>query len=53
MNRRTLLSISALGLAGSSLAGAILLAPEQSLAKDNSDDDHAMNKDIKLDPNPY
>lgn len=52
MNRRTLLSISALGLAGGSIAGAILMAPEQSLAKDPSDDDTAMNNDLNLDPNP-
>ena len=52
MNRRTLLSISALGLAGGSIAGAIILAPEQSLANDTSDDDTAMNDDLNLDPNP-
>ncbi len=52
MNRRTLLSISALGLAGGSIAGTILLTPEQSLANDTSDNDTAMNNDLTLDPNP-
>ncbi len=52
MNRRTLLSISALGLAGGSFAGAMLWAPGQSLANDTSDDDTDMNNDLNLDPNP-
>lgn len=52
MNRRTLLSISALGIAGGSIAGAMLWPPEQSLANDTSDDDTDMNKNLNLDPNP-
>ena len=52
MNRRTLLSISALSLTGGSFAGAMLWTPEQSLANDTSDDDTDMNNDLNLDPNP-
>ena len=57
MNRRTILSISAASVVGTTVAGTMLLSPQQSSAKneeesDNSPEKLAMNKDLTLDPNP-
>lgn len=57
MNRRTILSISAAGVVGTTVAGTMLLSPQKSSAKDevktdNSPEKRAMNKELNLDPNP-